>query len=115
MSLSTDDNLGRRRYLLLRDKAVEHALERIRRSPSARWEILSPEEHAGLRNALAMIWENCGHERWEQYCFSTLSRIDILALTALVNEMQERHLRTNECHGAIEAILLSSTNNNHPH
>jgi hypothetical protein len=112
MSRSTDDNLGRRRYLLLRDKAVEHALESIRRSPAARWEALLPEEHAGLRGALAVIWENCSHERWELYCFSTLSKTDILALIALVNDMQERHHRTTECHVAIEAILLSSTSNN---
>jgi hypothetical protein len=109
MSRSPDDNLGRRRYLLLRDKAVEHALERIRRSPDARWETLSQEEHAGLKVALSEIWENCGHEHWQQYCFSTLTKADILALIALVAEMQERHHQTCESRETIEAILYPGT------
>ena len=109
MSSSTEDNLGRRRFLLHRDKAVEHALERIRRSPAAGWDLLSPEERTGLKGALSEIWDNCGRDHWEQYCFSTLSKPDILALIALVSDMRERHDPACGARKDIEIILLSGT------
>jgi len=40
-------------------------LERIRHSPGAEWEKLSPDERAGLKEALTGIWENCERERLE--------------------------------------------------
>jgi hypothetical protein len=106
---STKDNLGRRRFLLHRDKAVENALERIRRSPAAGWETLTPDERSGLKTALTEIWDCCGRERWEQYCFSTLSRTDILTLTAIVCGIRERHGQITKERTKIEAILLSCT------
>lgn len=113
MSSATEDNLGRRRFLLHRDKAVEHAIERIRRSPGAEWETLTPEERAGLKTTLTEIWDNCGRDHWEQYCFSTLTKLDILALIALVNEMRGRHDPACGAKSEVEAILLSC-NRDHP-
>jgi hypothetical protein len=113
MSRSTEDNLGRRRFLLQRDKAVEHALERIRHAPHAGWDMLSQDELADLRSALTEIWENCGHERWQQYCFSTLTNSDILKLISLVKDMRERHLHACDGQETIEAILLSCSGTNH--
>jgi hypothetical protein len=107
MSPSTDDNLGRRRFLLHRDKAVEQALERIRRAPDSQWETLSPEERAGLKGVLTEIWENCERERWQQYCFSTLTYPDILRLIALANEARAQHHQICDRHNEVEAILLS--------
>jgi hypothetical protein len=113
MSRSNEDNLGRRRFLLHRDKAVEHALERIRHAPHAGWATFSPEELSGLKGALTEIWENCGHERWQRYCFSTLTKPDILKLISLVNEMRELHHHGCSSNDAVEAILLSCSGNNH--
>jgi hypothetical protein len=115
MSHTTEDNLGRRRYLLHRDKAVEHALERIRHAPGAEWETLAPHEHAELKAALTDIWENCGHERWQQYCFSTLTKGDLLKLIALVSNAKGRHAHSCESREEIEEILLSCSGNNPRH
>ena len=114
MSPSTDDNLGRRRFLLHRDKAVEQALERIRRAPDSRWETLSPGERAGLKAVLTEIWENCERVRWQQYCFSTLNKSDILRLIALGEEMRARHRPISDAGGEIEAILLSCSTDDRP-
>ena len=114
MSPSTDDNLGRRRFLLHRDRAVEQALERVRRSPHAGWDSLSPEERAELKHVLAEIWDNCGRERWEQYCFSSLTKLDLLSLISLVGGMQGRH--DPSCGGKkkeVEAILLACNRDLH--
>ncbi len=114
MSPSTEDNLGRRRFLLHRDKAVEHALERIRRAPDARWETLTSEERSGLKVVLDEIWENCDRERWHEYSFSILAKADILRLIALGDDMKARHHMTDETRAAIEAILLACSSDNHP-
>ena len=111
---STKDNLGRRRFLLHRDKAVEQALERVRRSPAAEWDTLPPEERVGLKSALTEIWDTCDRSRWEQYCFSTLSKPDILTIIALVCEMRDRHDRSGGAKDEIEAILLSCIRDHEP-
>ena len=107
MSRSTEENLGRRRFLIHRDKAIEHALERIRRAPASEWEMLSSEERAGLRAALTEIWENVERERWQQYSFSIVTRSDILALIILGNTIKVRHCLNDETRAGIESILLS--------
>ena len=115
MSTSTEDDLGRRRFLIERDKAVEHALERIRRAPDSRWETLSPAERAGLKDVLNETWENCDRERWHEYCFSILAKTDILRLIYLGNDIKTRHHMTDETKAAVEAILLSCSMDDHPH
>jgi hypothetical protein len=114
MSPSTEDNLGRRRFLLHRDKAVEQALEKIRRAPDSRWETLTPEERAGLKAVLAEIWENCERERWQQYCFSTLTKADILRLIVLWDEVRAQHHQICDAREAVEAILLSCSSGDRP-
>ncbi len=115
MSLTTEDDLGRRRFLLHRDKAVEYALERIRRAPDARWETLTPEERSGLKEVLTEIWENCDRGRWQQYCFSTLAKPDILRLIALGDEVRGRHHPICDARQEVDAILLPCSPGNPPH
>jgi hypothetical protein len=107
MSPATEDNLGRRRFQLHRDKAVEQSLEKIRRAPDSAWESLTPEQRTRLKAVLADIWENCEHRRWEQYCFSTITKADILRLIALNDEVRARHQQISDARGDFEAILLS--------
>jgi hypothetical protein len=114
MSPSTDDNLGRRRFLLHRDKAVEHALERIRHAPDSGWGMLSPEERAGLKSTLTEIWENVDRERWHQYSFSLVTKSEILALITLGNDIRTRHHMTDETRAAVEGILFPPSANGHP-
>jgi hypothetical protein len=114
MSPSTEDNLGRRRFLLHRDKAVEQSLEKIRRAPDSGWETLTPEERAGLREVLAEIWENCERGRWEQYCFSTMTKADILRLIALREEVRARHQQICDARRDVETILLSPSPGDRP-
>lgn len=115
MAPSSEDNLGRRRYMLHRDKAVEHALESIRHGPAAGWETLTPHERGGLKSALTGIWENCGQEHWQRYCFSTLTKADILELIRLVSTMKGKHAGPCGSSEAVEAILLSCSGNNRWH
>jgi hypothetical protein len=115
MPRSTDDNLGRRRYLIHRDKAVEHALEKIRRLPQAEWTELSPQEHVAVRETLTEIWENCGKDRWQMYCFSTLTKADLLKLVDIVGRAKGRFHHACEDRDAIEKILLTCSIDNDSH
>lgn len=114
MSSSTEDNLGRRRFLLHRDKAVEQSLEKIRRAPESLWETLTPVERAGLKSVLAEIWENCERGQWQRYCFSTLTKPDILRLIALGNEARAGHRQISDLRSDVEAILLSCSSGSLP-
>jgi len=107
MSSSTEDNLGRRRFLLHRDKAVEQSLEKIWRAPNSGWETLTSEQRAGLKLVLAEIWENCERSRWQQYCFSTIKKADILRLVAIGDEVRARHQQICDARESVDAILLS--------
>jgi hypothetical protein len=114
MSPTTEDNLGRRRFLLHRDMAVEQSLEKIRRAPDSGWETLTSGQRAGLRAVLVEIWENCERVRWQQYCFSTLTKADILRLVAIAEEVRGRHQQICDAHPEIEAILLSCATGHRP-
>ena len=114
MSPTTEDNLGRRRFQLHRDKAVEQSLEKIRRAPGAGWESLTPSQRARLKAVLAGIWENCEHRRWEQYCFSAITRQDILHLITLADDLHARHRQICEAREDFEAILISGSRGGPP-
>jgi hypothetical protein len=113
MSPSTPENIGRRRFLVHRDKAVEYALDRVRRAAHAEYGSLSAEERAGLKTSLEEIWMNIPRERWHEYCFSTLTRQDIVEILALGRDIQSRYHMTIETKQALETILLSCSKNNH--
>jgi hypothetical protein len=114
MSPTTEDNLGRRRFQLHRDKAVEQSLEKIRRNPDSGWETLTPEQRTRLKAVLSDIWENCERRRWEQYCFSTITRPDILHLITLADDLQARHRQICDARNDVEAILLPCSPDDRP-
>lgn len=99
--------------MLHRDMAVEQAFERIRRSPDSQWEALTSRERELLRTVLTDIWENCDHKRWHDYCFSTLSKADILRLIALGEEARGKHEPVCSLRSDFEEILLSCTPGGH--
>jgi len=82
MSHTREEELGRRRFQLAKEQAVEKAVENIRHAPAAEWPSLCPADCKLLREILGEIWICLERGRWEQYSFSTLTRQDILALLA---------------------------------
>jgi hypothetical protein len=86
MSRSTEEGLGRRRFQIQGEKAVEDAYEKIRRSFGQEWQSFSAEDCAMLREVLGEIWISVDRERWKNFCFSTLSHIDVLALIVIARE-----------------------------
>ena len=83
MPPTNEEELGRRRFQLYRDQAVEAAIEKIRHAPAAEWHSFSGEDYVILKEMLGEIWISLGREKWQRYAFSTLTRQDLHDLIAL--------------------------------
>jgi len=80
MSRSTEEDLGRRRFQIEKEKAVEEAFEKIRRSYGSDWPLVASDDYDALREILGEIWIGVDRDRWKNYCFSTLSKAEIQML-----------------------------------
>lgn len=109
MPRTHDEELGRRRFQLVKEQAVEDAVAKIRHAPAAGWDSFSMADYSLLREILGELWIRIGRERWEQYSFSTLTRQDILTLLALGAGMKDGTL-TGETLGKMDEILSHSKN-----
>lgn len=92
MSRTSEEELGRRRFQLVKEQAVEDAVEKIRRAPNAGWETFNTTDYLLLREILGELWGSLERERWGQYSFSTVSRQDILDLLFLGTRSRGRAL-----------------------
>ncbi|PKG33091.1 hypothetical protein [Methanoregula sp.] len=83
MPSTSKEELGRRRFELQKEQAIEAAIEKIRRAPDAGWASFSGGDYTRLREILAEIWIGVDREKWQQYTFSTLTKEDIRELLEL--------------------------------
>jgi len=109
MPRTYDEELGRRRFQLVKEQAVEDVVAKIRHAPAAGWDSFSMADYSLLRGILGELWIRIERERWEQYSFSMLTRQDILALLALGAGMKDGTL-TGETLGKMDAILSHPEN-----
>jgi len=105
MSRTTTEDLGRRRFQIQKEKAVEEAYEKIRRSFGEDWNGFSAEDCAVLRDVLGEIWINVDRECWKDYCFSTLSYNDVLSLIAVAKEVVSQKGMTKDALARLDEIL----------
>lgn len=105
MSRVADDTLGRRRFQVRKEKAVEHALERIRRAKDSGWRSCSDEDYAALREVLGEVWINVDQERWDTYSFAKLTKEEIHLLITAGRDIRSGHCLTPETFTALDAIL----------
>jgi|SRR5208283_309115 len=83
MTRTSEDELGRRRFQLGKEQAVEEAIEKIRRASAVNWPALCGADCMVLREILGELWGCLEREKWERYTFSTLTHQDIRDLLAL--------------------------------
>ncbi len=101
----TDDNLGRRLFQIQKEKAVEDALEKIRRRTGDDVPLLSGADNEALKEILGELWTSIDRSRWGSYSFSKLSKKDIGALIAQGRYIKNKHTMTDNDLGALDAIL----------
>ncbi len=83
MPRTSDDVLGRLRFQLSRDQAVEAVIAKVRHSPTAEWNSFCAEDYALFHEIFGELWTNLEREKWEVYAFSLLTRQDLSELLAL--------------------------------
>jgi hypothetical protein len=105
MTHVTDDNLGRRLFQIQKEKAVEDALEKIRRIIGADWKAISTADTDILKEILGELWTSIDRPRWGSYSFSKLSKEDITSLIAQGKFIKNKHAMTNEDLNSLDAIL----------
>jgi hypothetical protein len=105
MSGSTDDNLGRRLFQVRKEKAVEEALEKIRRGSTAQWNLISSSDSEILKEVLGEIWTSIDRNRWGSYRFSKVSAEDLKSLIILGKEMKSQYSLTDEKIRQMDKIL----------
>jgi hypothetical protein len=105
MSRTTTEDLGRRRFQIQKEKAVEEAYEKIRRSFGVDWESFSAEDCKILREVLGEIWINVDRDCWKEYCFSTLSYNELLSLIAVAKEVVSQKSMTKDALARLDEIL----------
>jgi hypothetical protein len=108
MSRTSDEELGRRRFQLVKEQAVEDAVEKIRRAQAVDWPSLCAADCMLLREILGELWICLERERWERYSFSTLTKQDISDLLTLGAGMRG-HLSCSTIE-KMEAILAHTRN-----
>jgi hypothetical protein len=102
---TTDDTLGRRLFQVQKEKAVEDALEKIRRRMGNQWNSVSPSDSEGLKEILGEVWISIDRNRWETYSFSKLSLHDINSLIIIGKEVKAKPPLTNDLLKLLDNIL----------
>jgi hypothetical protein len=105
MTGTTDDNLGRRLFQVQKEKAVEDALEKIRRGMGSSWSSVSLSDSEILKEILGEVWISIDRHRWSTYSFSKLSQEDIKSLVDLGKNVTSRHSLSDEKIRQLDIIL----------
>jgi len=100
-----NDNLGRRLFLVQKEKAVEDAFEKIRRRMGPEWSSFSTSDWDILKNILGEVWTSIDRHRWGTYSFSKLSKNDINSLITIGREVKAKSLLTNDGLKSLDNIL----------
>lgn len=103
-----NDELGRRVFQLQKEKAVESALEKVRRTLGDHWCHISPSDCEALKSILGETWTSIERAQWASFQFSRLTQGDVAGLTVLGREVRTRSRLTKDTLDAAVAILSSS-------
>jgi hypothetical protein len=99
------DNLGRRRFQLQKEKAVEDAIDKIRHSLGPAWYDFSDDDGEVLREILGEIWIAVERIRWNNYSFTRLKKPDVISLIAAGNDLRSRSATLDQSMGSLDSVL----------
>jgi hypothetical protein len=97
-----DESLGRRRYLVNKQRAVERSLERWRRGLRADWQLLSRDDVANMAYIAGELWATLARDEWERMHFSKLGLHETRLIIAHADRLQRHGIRREE---TIEEVM----------
>lgn len=106
LGIQTDDeSLGRRRYLVNRQRAVERSLERWRRGLKADWHLLSRDDIGNLAYIAGELWASVTRDQWEQMHFSKLGLDETRRIAAHADRLRHHGAGRSETIAAVMRII----------
>lgn len=72
----TDEEIGMRTFQLRKARAVERAIERLRKGLGGEWAKFTEPEIEAIGYALGELWAYIAHTEWDDLKFSTLGVTD---------------------------------------
>jgi hypothetical protein len=104
----TDDERGRRIFQLHKERAVETALEKIRRGAGSGWQELSAKDIRTLSTMLGEAWVSIERNIWGQYAFSRLTKKDLEEIISIGNDVKNNRMREETAVNKVCTILRGS-------
>ena len=101
----SDEDIGRRTVEIRREKALERALELIRKRLGPEWTDLSTDDLERLHWTLGEVWSHMSRVGWEAISFSALTVEDIQGLLDLSAELKAATYGTSNILDRMVAVL----------
>ena len=83
----TDEELGMRTFQVKKARAVERAMERMRKGLKDEWSQFTMQELEAVSWLLGEVWAYVAHVDWEDLHFSTLTITDIRRMLGFAREI----------------------------
>jgi hypothetical protein len=90
MPEAKDEEVGRRLFQIHREKAVEVALEKIRRKMPAEWKSFTSKDIEVLKHVLGEVWVCIKRSEWEGISFAKLTMKDLQAIIEIANQVSRK-------------------------
>ena len=85
-----DEEVGRRLFQIHKEKAVEVALEKIRRKMPLEWKAFTSSDVDILKYILGEAWVCIKRSEWEGISFAKLTQKDLKAIIEIANQVSSK-------------------------
>lgn len=83
----SDEEIGMRTFQMRKARAIERAMERLRKGLDLEWAKFSNAEIEALGYIFGELWAYVAHDEWDRLRFSTLDTTDVRRLLNLAREL----------------------------
>lgn len=101
----TDEDVGIQAFKLRKEKAVERAIEKIRRSLGRSFLQFTQEDLKNLEWALGECWTMVGFYEWENITFSSLKTEEINQIISIAQDIFKHRIKGKAGIEKVRAIL----------
>jgi hypothetical protein len=98
--------IGRRFYKIQKDKGVEKAIAKVRRSMGVDWQLYTHDDIEALKYILGQSWVYIDRDAWEKISFSQLTMTDVRALITAGNDALNKKVSEETAVETSKKILL---------
>ncbi len=85
-----DEEVGRRLFQIHKEKAVEVAIEKIRRKMSSEWQSFTSSDIDVLKHILGEAWVSIKRAEWEDISFTKLTKRDLQAIIQVAKQVSNK-------------------------